>query len=130
MNFTVISKSGTCVIQEGSAHTRTWNLKALEDLAQNLAKLTNMWSAIEVKQHMLAEEVPNKNQTSSLRKDLSNLLHQPIQKSIKMRSAKKFPDKSPSFFVKLYPTISNQIKRSSKAQFAARDSLIRTKSPT
>ena len=69
MNFTVISKSGTCVIQEGSAHTRTWNLKALEDLAQNLAKLTNMWSAIEVKQHMLAEEVPknsNKNQIPSL----------------------------------------------------------------
>ena len=54
------------LIQERSAHTRTWNLKAA--LGPRLCKVNQQDQHTNVNQHVLAEEVPNnpnKNQTSS-----------------------------------------------------------------
>ena len=61
------SASATCVIQEMSAHTRTWNLLP--------GKVHQQYRHTNVNQHVLAEEVPkntNKNQIPSLRSQLSN----------------------------------------------------------
>jgi len=69
----VICTSATFVIQEMSAHTRTWNLKAA--LGPKPCKVNQQDRHTKVKQHVLAEEVPNninKNQIPSLRSQLSN----------------------------------------------------------
>ena len=68
-----ISTSATCVIQEMSAHTRTWNLKSA--LGPKPCKVNQQYRHTNVNQHMFAEEVPdntNKNQIPSLRNQLSN----------------------------------------------------------
>ena len=60
--------SATCVIQEMSAHTWTWNLKAA--LGPKPGKVDQQYRHTKVNQHVLAEEVPkntNKNQIPSLR---------------------------------------------------------------
>ena len=69
----VICTSATFVIQEMSVHTRTWNLKAA--LGPKPCKANQQHQHTKVKQHVLAEEVPNninKNQILSLRSQLSN----------------------------------------------------------
>ena len=69
----VICTSATFVIQEMSAHTRTWNLKAA--LGPKPCQVNQQYRHTNVNQHMLAEEVPNntnKNQIPSLRSQLSN----------------------------------------------------------
>ena len=68
-NYSAIA---TCVIQM-SAHTRTWNLKAA--LGPKPCKVNQQYRHTNVNQHVLTEAVPNianKNQTSSLRSQLSN----------------------------------------------------------
>ena len=65
--------SATCVIQEMSAHTWTWNLKAA--IGPKPGKVNPQYRHTKVNQHVLAEEVPkntNKNQIPSLRSQLSN----------------------------------------------------------
>ena len=69
----VISISATFVIQEMSARTRTWNLKAA--LGPKPCKVNQQYRHTNVNQHVLAEEVPNntdRNHISSLRSQLSN----------------------------------------------------------
>ena len=69
----VICTSATFVIQEMSVHTRTWDLKAA--LGPKPCKANQQHQHTKVKQHVLAEEVPNninKNQILSLRSQLSN----------------------------------------------------------
>ena len=61
------SASATCVIQEMSAHARTWNLLP--------GKVHQQYRHTNVNQHVLAEEVPKnttKNQIPSLRSQVSN----------------------------------------------------------
>ena len=103
----VISTSATFVIQEMSAHTRTWNLKAA--LGPKPCKVNQQYRHTNVNQHVLAEEVPDntdKNQipSSFTKKSIVQSCPicsvAPIQTSIKMRWAKKFPDKRLS--LKLY----------------------------
>ena len=70
----VICTSATFVIQEMSAHTRTWNLKAA--LGPKPCKVNQQYRHTNVNQHVLAEEVPNntnKNQIPSLRNLRSQL---------------------------------------------------------
>ena len=62
----LISTSATFVIQEMSVHTRTWNLKAA--LGPKPCKANQQHQHTKVKQHVLAEEVPNninRNQLSN-----------------------------------------------------------------
>jgi len=69
----LISTSATFVIQEMSAHTRTWNLKAA--LGPKPCKVNQQHQHTKVNQHVLAEEIPNninKNKILSLRSQLSN----------------------------------------------------------
>ena len=95
----LISTSATFVIQEMSAHTRTWNLKAA--LGPKPCKVNQQYRHTNVIQHVLAEEVPNnttKNQIPSLRSQLSNHIQsvaspQYKHQLYKMRLAKKFPHK-------------------------------------
>ena len=87
-----------------SAHTRTWNLKAA--LGPKPCKVNQQYRQKNVNQHVLAEEVPkNTNESNSFTK--KSIVQScpicsvaPIQTSIKMRWAKKFPDKRLS--LKLY----------------------------
>ena len=61
-----ICTSATFVIQEMSAHTRTWNLKAA--LGPKPCKVNQQYRHTNVNQHVLAEEVPDntdKNQIPS-----------------------------------------------------------------
>ena len=89
-----------------SAHTRTWNLKAA--LRPKPCKVNQQYRHTNVNQHVLAEEVPeNTTESNSFTKKSIVQSCQicsvaPIQTSIKMRLAKKFPDKRLS--LKLYST--------------------------
>ena len=72
----LFSTSATFVIQERSAHTRTWNLKAA--LGPKPCKVNQQDQHTNVNQHVLAAKLPNypnKNQISSLRNRLSNHVH-------------------------------------------------------
>ena len=99
----VISTRATFVIQEMSAHTRTWNLKAA--LGPKPCKVNQQYRQKNVNQHVLAEEVPkNTNESNSFTK--KSIVQScpicsvaPIQTSIKKNLAKKFPDKR---FFKVY----------------------------
>ena len=71
----VISTSATFVIQEMSAHTRTWNLKAALGPKPCKVNQHQQYRQKNVNKYVLAEEVPkntNKNQIPSLRSQLSN----------------------------------------------------------
>jgi hypothetical protein len=91
-NEIVRSISGTFVVQEGSGYTRTWNL--------NLAKLYNQhiiciwkWSNMcSPKRFLIRIKFPHSAKTCPISS---------VTRLKNMHLAKKFPDKSQSFLVKL-----------------------------
>ena len=90
----VIIKSGAFVIQEGSAHTRTRNLK--KHLAQNRAKLIimiNMRKLVNMCSPKRFPIIQKKDPNLLAEKTVSNLWQSPMQKSMRMCLMKKFPDK-------------------------------------
>ena len=88
-----------------SAHTRTWNLKAA--LGPKPGKVNQQYRHTKVNQHVRADEVPKNTESNSCTK--KSIVQScpvcsvaPVQTSMKMRYAKKFPDKRLS--LKLYST--------------------------
>ena len=118
----IIGTSATFVIQERPTHTWTQNLKTA--LGPKPCKVNQQYQDTNVNQHVLADKATNNPNKKIFFIQKTIVQSYPIcsvtliQKSIKMRLAKKIPNKRLSQF------ISNQ----GQAQFAARrDTLIRTK---
>ena len=116
--MSLISTSATFVIQEMSAHTRTWNLKAA--LGPKPCKVNQQYRHTNVNQHMRAEEVPNntnKNQIPSLRSQLPN--HVQSVASPQYKHQLKCAWRRSSLISAFFWFISNQ----GQAQFAAAEGI-------